>query len=98
MADCRLFSNAALGTSLVLRFWVEGRSDGEVGDLIWDGRLVDDEVGCLERLLEEETLRRVRGELDPMEARLARALEVLSRANEARERRLRLLETLVDAE
>ena len=46
-------------------------------------------LGCLERLLEEETLLREGLELVPMDARLARAVEVLSLANEANDRRLR---------
>ena len=55
-------------------------------------------LGGLERLLEDETVRREGLCEVPMEARLARAVDVLSRAKDANERRLRLRERLVEGE
>ena len=50
------------------------------------------------RLVLEDTVRREGVEFVPMDARLARAVEVLSRANEANDLRLRLREMLAEAE
>jgi hypothetical protein len=46
-------------------------------------------LACLDRLAEEDALRREGVEVVPMEARLPRTVDVLSRAREANERRLR---------
>jgi hypothetical protein len=52
----------------------------------------------LERLVEDDTLLKFGLELEPMFARFASAVEVLSRARAAKERRLRFCELLADCE
>jgi hypothetical protein len=60
--------------------------------------VLDAALFSLERLVEDDTLLKFGLELEPMFARLARAVEVLSRARAAKERRLRFCELLADCE
>jgi len=83
------------GTPLVLRC-VEVWTSGDVGERGRLGRTEPVAVECLLRLPEDVAERRLGVDVVPMEARLAKAFDVFSRASEAKERRLRLWVILVE--
>ncbi len=96
-AGCGRLSSAAIGFPLLLLLCIDGRSEVD-GDRAYPGRTLEELLALLERLLDDEALRRV-GEVGvPIAARLARAVDVRSRARAASERRLRFWERLVEVE
>jgi len=72
------------------------RSAGEVGDRGKLGRVEAVEEEYLERLPEEVAERKLGDEAVPMEAKLAKALDVFSRASDASERLLLLVVRLME--
>ena len=81
---------ASVGTPLTLLDCAVVCNSEVVGERGRAGRGAPDDNDCLERLPEDVAERRL-GEVPvPREAKLAKALEVFSRASEARERRLLL--------
>lgn len=92
-----LGSWAESGTPLALRICaVAGRLAGDVGDRGKLGRTGPVAVDCLERLPDDVAERRPGVEVVPMEAKLAKALDVFSLAKAARERLLLFVERLME--
>jgi hypothetical protein len=72
-------------------------ASGDVGERVRVGRVLPEELDCLDRL-PDEVERRLGVELVPREAKLAKALEVFSRASDANDRLLLLWVRLVELE
>ena len=96
-----LFLDSGLGsagTPLTLRDRAAACSSCDVGERAVVAREAPADTNCLDRLPDDVAERRLGVELVPSEARLAKALDVFSRASDARDLLLLLCVRLVELE